>query len=359
MESQSGSPDLIESLTKLFSDSISSEWKRGRLPNRYLALYRETRASESNSTRRIFLDKGGFGAWAAYLLAKPSSAHFKGKAAREALLEELEGLPLAQRTTIAERVAASIHPTAKEHIESMETQCIEDLTTSSKRRRLNNEASTTHDDDCPISPPDATIRTINTSTDILSYTDRSHTCADSCLPEEQAQSFKAASIQGLSSVFPEYMSGAIRRNDPGEGDCVTAAITMNFPSRSIGQVGCVMTLAVESNKVEHLAMLLFKTHLESDGTSRELVLQGGTRVTPYPQLLLQGSYSDTISEVFGLEIAGAIAASPYRRQEIRVGTLATRCVTMTIYGTVHEPVLITLNLGLAEATKIYEKLRFM
>ncbi|KPA37224.1 hypothetical protein FLAG1_09973 [Fusarium langsethiae] len=256
--------------------------------------------------------------------------------------------------------ASSSHPTTEEPIRSMEEQCLRTQAvvadTARSKRRRQDEPPRRYDGDSPLSPPDSTLRTINNSRGDLPHTDRMHTYADSCLPEELGQLVTGASIQELESVFPEYISGAIRRDHSVDGDRMSAAITMNFPPRSIGDVACIMTLVVEPNKVERLAMLLFGAHLESDGGSREVVLQGGTRVRPHPQFLLQGSPSKAISEVFGLETAAAIAAAPYRKQEILMGTWATRCVTMTIYVEAHEPALINLNLGLKQGFKIHDKL---
>ncbi|RSL41165.1 hypothetical protein CEP54_015903 [Fusarium duplospermum] len=105
---------------------------------------------------------------------------------------------------------------------------------------------------------------------------------------------------------------------------MTAAVTMNFPRKSFGDVSCIMTLVVEANKVERLAMLLFRAHLESTGETREVVLQDGARLLPNPHVVLQGSHSDAVSEIFGPETAAAIAAAPFRRRERVAGTRATR-----------------------------------
>lgn len=141
-----------------------------------------------------------------------------------------------------------------------------------------------------------------------------------------------ASVEGILDLFPDYLGGAIRRD--GTGDQITGAVTMNFPRTSFGDVSCIMTLVVQANKVERLAMLLFGAHVESEGRSREVVLQDGARLLPSPQVILQGSYGNAVHQVFGSVTAAAITAAPFRRREMLQGTRATRCVTMTIFSEV-------------------------
>lgn len=214
------------------------------------------------------------------------------------------------------------------------------------------EPLTRGDEDHPTSP--------SLSTPAASDSHRVELHSEDTIPvgsgfsKEQGQVVSGASIPGLLSVFPSYINGAIRRDN--HEDHVTAAVTMNFPGASFGGVPCIMTLVVEPNKVERLAMLLFRAHLESTGESRELVLESGTRTIPKPQLLLQGSPSDAVSQVFGPEIAGAIAATPFRKREVSEGILATRCVTMTIPHEASSAALITLTMGLEEGIGIQGRL---
>lgn len=124
---------------------------------------------------------------------------------------------------------------------------------------------------------------------------------------------------------------------------------MNFPRKSFGDIFCIMTLMVEANKVERLAVLLFRVHLESTGGTRKVALQDGASLQPNLHVVLRGSHPDAVSEIFGPEPAAAIAADPLRRQVIVSGTRATRCVTMTISRESCMAATTTLNLGLREA----------
>ncbi|KAF4447799.1 hypothetical protein F53441_8703 [Fusarium austroafricanum] len=274
---------------------------------------RKDKKSTPDSNARIFLDNGGFEAWLAYFLASTGEARFNGKEAQRALLGHLENLSVEERAGIARRVADSIHLSAVRPIKSMEQLVSKDTA------RNNEDPPRIYEDDArPISPPDSTLpdSTLHTSnfTDNSPLTARSHTYAGSCLPEEPPQVVTGASIQDLSSVFPEYISGAIRRDRSATGGHMTAAITMNFPPRSMGEVDCAMTLVVEPNKVERLAMLLFGAHLESDGISREVVLEGGTRAIPHPQFLLQGSPCDAVSELLHFPLVTSTVERPTPRE---------------------------------------------
>jgi hypothetical protein len=159
-------------------------------------------------------------------------------------------------------------------------------------------------------------------------------------------------------VFPEYMSGAIRK-DTVQIDglmCLRAAVTMNFPYYPLGQVHCLMTLAIMSNKVEYLAMTLFNVHVESASHVRYVVLPGGVRLLPNPEITLQGCQTEAIAKLFGPEVDGAVKASPVRRQEVKQETRATGCVSMTITRSSNEGAFINLNLGLTEGSEIRDKL---
>lgn len=175
---------------------------------------------------------------------------------------------------------------------------------------------------------------------------------NSCAARTQAKQdiTSGADIEGLA-LFPEYLRGAIRRDDGDKGK--TAAVSMNFPPNIIADVDCVMTMEVLPNKVERLAMLLFDAHLEVNGKARELVLPGGVTAIAYR---LQGGRPKPISDVFGSETAAAISSAPYRRHEVSEGSISTRCVSMSDFVNADKGAIITLTLGMREGSQIFEKL---
>ena len=105
-------------------------------------------------------------------------------------------------------------------------------------------------------------------------------------------------------------------------------------------------------------MLLFDLHVEtSDSKIRELVCDNGARVAPEPPFEPRAARLNAIPEVFGHEIAAAIAPSPLRKAEVveRGGDL-TDCVLMAITSSVDDEVFLELSLGLAEGQLLRSKL---
>jgi hypothetical protein len=129
---------------------------------------------------------------------------------------------------------------------------------------------------------------------------------------------------------------------------------MSFPP-GLDDVNCAMTIQVYSNKVERLAWLIYRAHLETNGNVRELIIPGGLKVV---STQLQGSPPEAVLEVFGRECADAIAGSPYRKIEISDDSsrVATRCVTMSDFADATKGATITLTIGRTGASKIFEKL---
>lgn len=160
-------------------------------------------------------------------------------------------------------------------------------------------------------------------------TDLFNVSADNPSIDEEEELVPGAYIHAVVGIFPEYLSDAIRRN--GTGDDRRAAVTISFLRKVFGVVTCIMTLAVRSNKVERLADLLFGVHLETEGRTREVVLESGCRILVLSEVVIQGCRISAISKVFGPVISEAIAAAPYRKREVLDGIRTTRCVTMTIY----------------------------
>ncbi|RSL94123.1 hypothetical protein CEP52_012826 [Fusarium oligoseptatum] len=100
--------------------------------------------------------------------------------------------------------------------QTLETRAMATGTVGSKRRRLD-EPPTRYDDDdddCPISPPNSTFPTnIHSRDDSRSaHTDPSQSYTGSNLTDEEGQVATGASIEGLLSLFPDYLSDAIRKD---------------------------------------------------------------------------------------------------------------------------------------------------
>jgi hypothetical protein len=163
----------------------------------------------------------------------------------------------------------------------------------------------------------------------------------------------------VSSLFPTFLAGAIRRYSPnGSGSAWTAAITMSFPDISSfgNKIGSMMSLEITSNKVERLASTLFGAAIESTDEYRYLIQPTGLRVIPCPDLVLRGCRRDVISEVFGHDVETAIKASPAYREEAEQGNPLTECVTMTVSNRAEDGAVINLSLDQKEGVRVRMKL---
>jgi hypothetical protein len=172
------------------------------------------------------------------------------------------------------------------------------------------------------------------------------------------QVLSQASLQGTAEVFPEYMSGAIRR----DVDATTgwkAAITMTFPY--LGKVDCLMGLAIKENKVQHIAMALFNVHVEFEPAvpARQIVLPHGVRLMPSSEIILQGVQIEAIISLLGTEIYEAIKGSRVYQEELQQGVRATRCVSMIMSSNHDDGAVINLNMGLKEGSRVRDKLYYI
>jgi len=152
------------------------------------------------------------------------------------------------------------------------------------------------------------------------------------------------------------MCDAIRRVNI-ENDGITslkAAVTLDFPLW--GLVDCLMSLDVRERNVEQLAMALFSVQVESVGHARYVILPGGVRLTPNPEVTLKGVLDEAIIHVFGSEIHGAITACRMRKKELEEGSPVTECVSMILTGSPDEGAIINLSLGLKGGAQIRKKL---
>ena len=145
------------------------------------------------------------------------------------------------------------------------------------------------------------------------------------------------------------MAGAIMRLKVEHG--LKGAVTMVFPSG--GLVDCLMSLQIHQSEVEYLAMALFKIRVKSVGQVQKVYLKEGVTLMTHPEITLKGVLDQTITDVFGSEIHGAISACCVREKELREGIAATECVSMILTG---EGAIIGLCLGLEEGTQIQKKL---
>lgn len=58
-----------------------------------------------------------------------------------------------------------------------------------------------------------------------------------------------------------------------------------------GNLGSMMSLEIASNKVKYFTKQLFGAHIKSKNEDRYYILPFGLRITPFPEIILQGCNS--------------------------------------------------------------------
>jgi len=117
-----------------------------------------------------------------------------------------------------------------------------------------------------------------------------------------------------------------------------------------------MTLAIHESKVEDLAKALFNVQVESRGQVRSLILPGGVKVAPSPELTVKGVPYDALLDVFGPEIYDAVIASNMREEEVADGVDVPQCVSMILPASSRDTVVINLTLETLRAIQISNKI---
>ncbi|KIW37736.1 uncharacterized protein PV06_09732 [Exophiala oligosperma] len=350
------SKGVIEDTAQIFCRYLLSDWSRKKTPYGLDGALAEASTAGPDVTTRIFLT-AGFSAWIAYFLASTGEGHYEGRHAQLQAITTFNQLSIEERTLVAKRVAETVpHPTVKHAIDKMLQE--------PKRRRL---LSQTSDREVRAQPNlTSPVHSLDSAAvSLLSPTRRNLTPVPDLSQNviglnssQHQQVLSHASLQGTADLFPEYMSGAIRR-DAIQINGITrwkAAVTMAFPY--VGKVDSLMSLAIKETKVEHIAMALFNVHVEVESAvqARQVVMQDGVRLMPNPEITLLGVQSEAIKKLFGLDIYNAIKASRVFQEELEQGTRATRCVSMIIPSNPRFEAIINLNLGLKEGSLVKNKL---
>ncbi|EDN05787.1 predicted protein [Histoplasma mississippiense (nom. inval.)] len=140
--------------------------------------------------------------------------------------------------------------------------------------------------------------------------------------------FEHASLEGIATVFDQYICGAIRR-DPIQIDRITfwrASVTTVFPLWG-GPVDCLLSLDICEWGVEYLAMALFNAKVKWVEQVLHIVLNEGiTLIVPNSEATLKGVRDEALIMVFGSDIHKAINESPVHRRELEEGKHVTEYI---------------------------------
>ncbi|KAF2259159.1 hypothetical protein CC78DRAFT_586316 [Lojkania enalia] len=295
-----------------FAQHLTSEWKFERTPKGLSSLFEEAQSGRDESAR-IFLHVSSK-AWVAYCLAKKRSQggqNYEGKHADQTTLSAFQQLSSEEQRKVATALAnTKAHTTVPHWVENCKQPPFK-----TKRRRLDSTERS-----APVSPCTtlSTMQPANETQDRLAVTPLNSTAepgstmtttslrtAIELLPKDMPnsitemlttsyqESVKNPPSKRLALILSQYLCGAVVK----VGD--TAAITIAFPSHlSHGNVHCVMTLVILPNRVQHLAMVLFGTHVETEGNLRYILQPNGSRLLP-GDVTLERAQGQAISDWLG------------------------------------------------------------
>jgi hypothetical protein len=339
-----------------------------RPPKQLKASFEFASGPQANETSQIFL-RAGFQAWLGYFLATNAikgKSHFSGKADDTRSIAALDKRSYQEKQQVAvdvskEELSHPIQTRVKLWANLCGYDTCEFLTCPSSRSSCPNKhtvlestaasANSSSEDRIMadgLNPQSVDLEygnhlpTSSAPSQEIAIQEDSSNSPDAAL----VQHMVAATIASVMEVFPQYICGAVLKNHALDG----AMIQMAFPRSP--SADCVMMLTIQPNKIEYLAMKLFKIHMESEAEQRYLVLQNGSRVVPSSQLTLEGAEEDAIEVILGRPVTDAIQHSLKRILEIRNATQATRCVTMQVDVNPSTPALLNLWLGLEKGIKL-------
>ncbi|KAF2253261.1 hypothetical protein BU26DRAFT_547790 [Trematosphaeria pertusa] len=287
----------IDECVQLLASYLTNPWQRQRAPKGFDEALTTAR-SESTSTARVFLD-AGFHAWLAYFLAtEHEGRHHKGQSAKRKAITALQQFPIERQNQVAMALAnVDAHPTVQSAIEDLrhpKRRRLTDATMSVTSTTLTQTASPPMADIHEPATPTITEPTVynpeHRYTPIGMWKALSSASIEA---SNQEQTLTGAKINGLVSVFPQWIVRAIRK---GHGVGVTMVFPANLPT---GRVQCLMSLAISPDKVQRLASVLFDIHLEIEDGFRFVVHNNTVRISPRPEIYLQGAAEKAIIECLG------------------------------------------------------------
>lgn len=306
-----------------------------------------------SDTARVFLNCGGVAAWAAYSLierAANSKGHVASRAQKRHVFERINILSVEACQTFATQLASELR--------SHEATIEQLIQRPHKRRRAyqrqrqvsrasrpetGDDSNGGIDDDgksTPTSTPlvnSSSIASQEQSTQSHAALQQQHRTAEQDADENI---YVDCSVSACDRLFPPYLAGAIKRDIQHDHRFI-AAISISFPRK--GNPHALLSVEIHPTRVEHIAWMLFRVHVENEAGLRYLCVDS-VKVIPTPSIGLQRCRLACISELFGECMASAIFANPTYQQERLGEENFTSCVGMYLPMAAEEPAKICISL---------------
>ncbi|KAF5132962.1 hypothetical protein E5D57_003584 [Metarhizium anisopliae] len=319
----------------------------------------ELKTHEREDTSRIFLE-AGFRAWLAYFLATNAiggTCHYQGKANDVAVISNVQKKSSEEKRILALGVCKEgLDSASDERVKSWENHCGYHhwLQNQQAMANVNSDSSGEVGNLDENNSPSQGAEVLIDSQHGVNQENQGQFLQATIVPHDSTlfpeatlvQQMPSATIAGVMELFPPYICGAILK----DRTLNVAMVQMSFPR--FPSDDCLMTLTIQPNKVEYLAMALFGIHLESEGEHRYVVMENGARVVPSNEMSLEGAEESALASTFGPLISTAIQNSWKRTLEIGGAIRKTRCVSMDVSMKSSVPACLSLWLRLEKGLEM-------
>ncbi|KID96858.1 hypothetical protein MAJ_07244, partial [Metarhizium majus ARSEF 297] len=153
--------------------------------------------------------------------------------------------------------------------------------------------------------------------------------------------------KNLPFVFPYYMCTAIvKRADE-------AAVILSFPS---DPSVCRLVFDISPTEVQHVAKELFGIRIRDENNRRCVVFEHGATMDIHGRTILRGAAVEALDRIFGHMVGAAFRQNPRRMEEISMGAMLSKCLSMEIWASVDRPSRLDFMVDAENLALIYQQL---
>ncbi|KAI0157173.1 hypothetical protein GGR52DRAFT_192825 [Hypoxylon sp. FL1284] len=303
---------------------LSSEWKQAQ-------------ECDENSTEKIF--QIDFATWMIYRNAKAKAfgqVHYSGRAALRDKIQQLEDESADRKLEIAQKVHRTMDHGLRQRIMNWEDK------THGRKRLPHHQATPTRELLPPSPQPLAFIQTTQAApaAPVLARQLLADMRNDDTLLD--------AYISETKKLLPGYLFDALIKRHSAARTTMSAGITMTYFFHSDD---CHMMLEIMNSKVERIAHQLFGVQLEIESGIRYAVF-GMAKVTPIPQLVLEGCHPESIEPMFGQVVSRAVQAGSVYQHDATTLSEHTQAVSMLISRKADDAATLVIRMALLEGIEI-------
>lgn len=153
--------------------------------------------------------------------------------------------------------------------------------------------------------------------------------------------------KNLPFVFPHYMCTAIvKRAD-------TASIMLSFAT---DPALCSLVFDVSAAEVQHVVKELFNVHIRLADGRQCVISEHGPTMEIEGSVTLKGGDSVAVDRIFGQMVGTAFRYSPQRMNELSMGEMLSKSVSMKVSAMADRPGRLNFMVDAEQLGLIYERL---